>query len=50
VFGAPHVEDALAMVLGAGSLGFRAMGKETSVAMPMRFGCVLKTLHTGNER
>jgi len=50
VFGAPYVEDALAMVLESGSLGFSTVGTGTSVVMLIRFGCVLKTLHTGNER
>jgi hypothetical protein len=50
VFGAPYVEYALAMVLGAGLLGFRAMGIRTSVAILIRLEYVLKTLHSRNGR
>jgi hypothetical protein len=50
VFGALHVESVLAIALRAGLPDISAVGTETSVAMLIRLGCVLKTLHTSNGR
>jgi hypothetical protein len=50
VFGASHVESALAVALRAGLLAERAVATETPVAMLVRLECVLITLCLSNER
>lgn len=50
VFGALHVESALAVARKAGLLAERAMATETSVAMLVRLEYVLITLFPSNVR
>jgi len=50
VFGALHVEIALAIALGARFLALRGVVTKTSVVMLVRLECVLKTLHPSNGR